>query len=75
MWVRAGSGDSTRNIPLHFFSNYYGNEVCSIMPALHHLTGADYTSKVRTKLAAINAEPENFLIGFGSSMWVKANLN
>lgn len=67
MWVRAGSGDSIRNIPIHFIGSHLGKDKCSTLPALHHLTGADYTSKVGTKASALNVGPENYLLKFGSS--------
>ena len=39
--------------------------LCSVLPAVHHLTGSDYTSKVGTKSAALKANPEHFLSEFG----------
>lgn len=70
LWIRAGSGKTTRNISLHFVADELGFELCSVLPALHHLTGADYTSKVGTKLSALRISPENYLIGFGSSKFL-----
>ena len=39
--------------------------ICSLLPAIHNLTRSDYTSKIRTKSAALKANPVNFLTGFG----------
>ena len=41
-----------------------GEVKCSVLPALHHLTGADYTSKVGTKLAGLKGNPELYLTQF-----------
>src|SRR6267154_5713106 len=41
--------------------------MCSVLPALHALSGADYTSKFGTKKAALNSNPIKFLEGFGTS--------
>lgn len=50
--VRAGYSKTARDIPIHTLSTRLGEELFSALPALHHLTGADYNSKVGTKLAA-----------------------
>lgn len=57
---------STRNIPLHKLAIDHGEAKCNISPALHHLTGADYTSKVGTKVTALNRDPEKYLKNFGT---------
>lgn len=46
--------------------------MCSILPAILHLSGSDYTSKICTKLAAINADPEKYLLHFaqGRKLWL-----
>lgn len=41
-----------------------GQHKCDVLPAMHHLTGSDYTSKVGTKHSGILAKPENFLNNF-----------
>ena len=38
-----------------------------VLPAVHTLTGCDYTSKVGTKQAALKANPIDYLEGFGCS--------
>ena len=65
LWVRAGVGKTSRNIPLHEITGHYGISFCSILPALHHLTGTDYLSKVGTKLPALESSPEMYLSNFG----------
>lgn len=65
LWVRAGVGDSTRYVPLHILFERLGCQLCAVLPAVHSLTGCDITSKVGTKKAALNAEPENLLKHFG----------
>lgn len=65
LWVHAGIGNSVRDIPIHILTEFHGEELCAVLPALHHLTGADYTSKVGTKLKALKSDPEKFLQSFG----------
>ena len=38
--------------------------ICTLLPAIHNLTGSNYTSKIRTKSAALKANPEKFLTDF-----------
>ena len=45
MWVRTGVADSTRLLPLHAIHQKMGQDLCSLLPAIHALSGADYTSK------------------------------
>lgn len=42
-----------------------GCQLCSVLTALHHLSGSDYTSHVETKLSALEAKPEEYLETFG----------
>jgi len=67
LWIRAGVGDSTRYIPIHILAPRIGKEVCYLLPLVHTLTGCDYTSKVGTKHAALNASPSECLQDFDSS--------
>ena len=53
LWMCAGVGDSTRYIPLHLIFERKP-ELCSVLPAIHILTGCDTTSKVGTKLLLLN---------------------
>ena len=41
-------------------------DVCQVLPAVHTLTGCDYTSKVGTKHAAMIASPDKYLKQFGT---------
>ena len=66
LWVTAGNGDSHRFIPIHALAVQLGDSLCKVLPAVHTLTGCDYTSKFGTKAAALKASPENFLNGFGT---------
>ena len=66
LWVKGGAGDATRYIPVHTLYEKVGAEVCSVLPAVHSLTGCDITSKVGTKKAALDANPVQFLRSFGS---------
>jgi len=67
LWVRAGRGNTTRFVPLHILHNRQGNDLCMVLPALHSLTGGDITSKIGTKKAALQSNPEIHLQGFGTS--------
>ena len=45
LWMRAGVGDSVWYIPLHMIAEKK-QELCTVLPAVHILTGCDTTSKV-----------------------------
>ena len=64
-WIRACVGD-TRYIPVHILAPRIGQELCYLLPLVHTLTGCDYTSKVRTNYAALNANPSEYLRNFDS---------
>ena len=53
-------------IPTHTLAEKLGDGICSVLPALHTLTGSDYTSKFGSKSAAVKASPEMFLKDFGN---------
>ena len=63
LWVRAGVGD-TKYIPVHILAPRIEQELCYMLPLVHTLTGCDYTSKVETKYAALNANPSEYLRNF-----------
>ena len=46
----------------------HGISLCNCLIALHHLTGADYTSKVGMKHAALVAESQKYLVNFAQGM-------
>ena len=65
--MRAGVGDSTRYIPLHLVSERK-QELCSVLPAIHNLTGCYTTSKVGTKLSVFKPPAAQLLSEFGKSL-------
>ena len=65
LWVKAGVGESTRFLPLHILVPRMGQELCRVLPAVHTLTGCDYTNKVGTKHATLPANPDHYLQDFG----------
>ncbi|OXU22397.1 hypothetical protein TSAR_010977, partial [Trichomalopsis sarcophagae] len=65
LWFQAGSSNTIRDIPIHTLACVHGEKLCSVLPAVHHLTGSDYTSKVGTKSSALQGDPEKYLLGFG----------
>ena len=67
LWVRAGRGTTTRFVPLHILHARLGPDLCTVLPALHSLTGCDITSKIGTKKAALKADPEIHLQRFGTT--------
>ena len=67
LWMCAGVGDSTRYIPLHLISERKP-ELCSVLPAIHILTGCYTTSIVGTKLSALQPPATQLLSEFGKSL-------
>ena len=61
LWVRAGVGDTR-----YILAPRIEQEPCCLLPLVHTLTGCDYTSKVGTKYAALNANPSEYLRNFDS---------
>ena len=53
LWMKAGVGGTTRFVPVHYHATSVGTDLCQVLPAVHSLTGCDYTSKVGTKRAAL----------------------
>ena len=53
LWMRAGTGKSTRYLPVHILAVEIGDPLCQILRAVHCLTGCDSTSKFGTKAAAL----------------------
>ena len=56
-----------RWIPIHRLADRLG-DLCKVLPAVHHLTGSDYTGKFGSKYAALKANPERYLSEFGQSL-------
>ena len=61
LWVKT----LTKHIPLHTLARKLGYQLCKVLIAVHNITGADYTSKVGTKLSALKAKPTSYLQQFG----------
>lgn len=74
--MKIGSGPTVRDISILTLASHYTEEFCSILPALHNLTGSDYTSKDgRGKKSALQGDPIKYLKGFGSGMCALCNSN
>ena len=65
LWMRCGTRESVRHIPVHILANKVGKDMCKVIPAVHFLTGSDYTSKCGTKHASLAANPVHYLSEFG----------
>ncbi len=66
LWIKTGVGDLTRFVALHALAASLSRDVCEVLPAIHSLTGCDYTSKVGSKKAAIECSPVYYLKSFGT---------
>ena len=66
--MKAGVGESVRFVPLHTLYNRLGADLCSVLPAVHSLTGCDIASKAGTKHAALKADPVKNLHNFGADV-------
>ena len=67
MWLKAGSANYTKYIPIHSLASDKGPDLYKVHPSVHTLTGCYYTSKVGTKQAALKVNPVDYLQGFGCS--------
>ena len=65
--VNVGIGATERYISVHRVVFIFGAEVCRFLPAVHALSGCEYTSKVGTKSAALRASPETYLKDFAET--------
>jgi len=65
--VKAGTSQSPQLVPIHHLAGHAGQELCKVLPAIHTLTGYNYTSKFRTKAAALKAGAVKYLENFGSN--------
>ena len=52
--------------PVHELVVQLEESLCKVLPAIHTLTGCDYTSKFGTKATSLKASPETFLKVFGT---------
>ncbi|KAL7290365.1 hypothetical protein TKK_0016058 [Trichogramma kaykai] len=69
LWIQVGIDYTLRNVPIHSLVVYHGNDLCQVLPAAHHLTGSDDTSKVGTKFKALQANPTKYLSDFGKDYY------
>ena len=67
LWVKYGSDNNERFIPIHLLANRIGYDMCHIILKAHILTGCDVTSKVGTKVNALKANPAQYLSRFGEN--------
>ena len=65
LWIRYGTGNKSRFLPIHHFAESLGQKLSSVILKAHILTGCDVTSKVGTKLGALNCNPKFYLTDFG----------
>lgn len=63
--MKIGSGATIRFIAIHELQKALGHELCSVIIALHLLSGSDATSKFGTKHAAMIGDAFKYLSGFG----------
>src|SRR6267154_477406 len=66
LWQKAGVDNTTRYMPIHKLASSHGQELCSVLSAVHSITGCDSTSKFGTKQAALSVNPVKFLTAFGA---------
>ena len=63
---KTGVRDTSRYVPVHDLAYKIGRGLCQVLLAVHTLTGCDYTSKFGTKHVALKANPEKYLLQFGT---------
>ncbi|KAJ8680645.1 hypothetical protein QAD02_016432 [Eretmocerus hayati] len=69
LWMLIGAASKKRYLPLHDLAKKCG-PICLVLIPLHHLTGADYTSRVGTKRAALEAGPGTHLTSFAQGIYM-----
>ena len=57
-------------VPIHLLASEIDKKIENMnfikcLPAMHHLTGSDYTSKLGTKHKVMNIDPSKYLTYFG----------
>ena len=73
IWIQFGIGEHERMIPLHEVSASMGPSKSLTMIKAHILTGGDVLSKVGTKHAAVQMNPEQYLANFGETSLLSEN--
>ena len=55
LWMICGSNArNKRVVPINGLTNHMSEKLISVLPVVHALTGCDTTSKVGTKVSALN---------------------
>ena len=67
LWIRYGTGDHTRYLPIQIMYEKLGASFCSVLLNAHILTGCDMASKVGIKESAIKVKPDKFSHALGST--------
>ena len=70
LWVVSGRSNAVVATPVHNIANELDSNVIDVLPAVHALTGCDTTSKVGSKLSALQAATRcgyELLFSFGNS--------
>lgn len=67
LWIRYGTGEKRRLIPLHILYKKLEPEMPRVLIKAHILTGDDTVSKIGTKIGALAAEPVKFLKEFAET--------
>ena len=65
LWVIFRIGDKSRHIPVHKLEAVLGTQICKATLKSHVLIGCDVSSRVGTKAAGLNSEPEQYVESFG----------
>ena len=75
IWLRFGSSNKSRFIPIHSLFSALGVNTCNILLKCHVVSGCDVTSKVATKSAVLKNEPEAFLTHLGEFEYVSEDVS
>ena len=61
IWIEFGTGEKRRFLPLHIIADQMGEPLCRVLFKTHVHTGDDITSRIGTKLAAMQCNPPYYL--------------
>ena len=67
LWLKYGTGTKQRYLPLHTLAMNLGEMKSKLVMKIHVISGCDLTSKIGSKLAALNKNPEQYLQLFGEN--------
>ena len=65
LWIEFGTGKRRQLLPLHQMAERMGEPLCRVLVKAHILTGDDITSRIGTKVAAMQCNPLDYLGDFG----------